>query len=272
MERTNSGAPTTGTGVGGAPGGTQGTASGAGTPSGAGTSTGMMGKATEKAHELVGEARQTAGERVESGLARGKTRAASTLGSVAQTLQQSGQQLSGEQQAAAGRYMEQAGQQVQRLSEFLHNTDVNEIVDRVEDVARRQPALFLGGAFAIGLIGARFIKSARRQQDRSTAIAPYRGAQLQGGTMNATPYAGAGFTGDRDVTAHRETAREPAPGTRATSPAGTSSAGATSSGATNLGAGAAPSTSPTPSAPSPPSPPPTPGSGSSAGRDPYDLT
>jgi len=228
-----------------------------------------MGKATEKAHELVGEARQTAGQRVESGLARGKTRAASTLGSVAQSLQQGSQQLSGEQQAAAGRYMEQAGQQMQRLSEFLQNTDVNEIVDRVEDVARRQPALFLGGAFAIGLIGARFIKSARRQQDRSTAIAPYRGAQLQGGTMNATPYPGAGFTGDRDVTAHRETAREPIPGTRSASSAGASSPGATSPGATNLGAGAAPFTPFTP--PMPPTPP-TPGSRSSTERDPYDLT
>jgi hypothetical protein len=36
----------------------------------------------------------------------------------------------------------------------------------VEDFARRNPAVFLGGAFALGLVGARFIKSSGHRAER----------------------------------------------------------------------------------------------------------
>ena len=37
------------------------------------------------------------------------------------------------------------------------------MVTQVEQYARRQPAIFLGGAFALGLLGARFLKSSNPQ-------------------------------------------------------------------------------------------------------------
>ena len=70
------------------------------------------------------------------------------------------------------------------------------------------------------------------------AVGPYRGAQRESGS--ATPYAGAGFSGDRDVTALRETAREFSGGTRGTSsPLGASSAGTSSTGASSAGTSSA---------------------------------
>lgn len=54
---------------------------------------------------------------------------------------------------------DQAANQVERLSQYLRGRDVRQIVNEVEDWARREPALALGGAFVAGLFAARFLKS-----------------------------------------------------------------------------------------------------------------
>src|SRR5690606_33979901 len=53
--------------------------------------------------------------------------------------------------------------QVDSLASFLDNQDVAELVDNAEDLARRQPAVFVGGAFALGVLGGRFLRSSRRE-------------------------------------------------------------------------------------------------------------
>ena len=153
----------------------------------AGGAHGAVDQAKEKAQQLAGQAREQAGERLETGLHRGKTRAAESLGGVAQSLLQSGQQLR-DQHQGAGRYVEQAAQRMQQLSDYLQRTDVDDIIDGVENTARRQPALFLGAAFAVGLIGARFLKSSRRAQ-RQTAVTRYEGDAYSG----AGAYAGGAY-------------------------------------------------------------------------------
>ena len=127
----------------------------------------------ERAGELVDQAQQKTGQVVDQ--ARGvvasrisdqKDRAAGSLGGVAQALRQTGQQLQGGEQAGMTQYVDSAADQIERISSYLQNTDVNEVFDDVEQFARRQPALFLGGAFALGLLGARFLKSSGRSSTR----------------------------------------------------------------------------------------------------------
>src|SRR5918912_2458108 len=107
---------------------------------------GVVEQAKDKAQELASQAQEKAGEQVESGLAKGKSRAAETLGGVAQSLRLSSQHLRDQNQEGTGRYIEQAAQQVERLSSYLQNKDVGEVVDEIENFARRQQALFLGGS------------------------------------------------------------------------------------------------------------------------------
>jgi hypothetical protein len=54
---------------------------------------------------------------------------------------------------------DQAANQVERLSQYLRGRNVRQIVNEVEDWARHEPALALGGAFVAGLLAARFLKS-----------------------------------------------------------------------------------------------------------------
>jgi ElaB/YqjD/DUF883 family membrane-anchored ribosome-binding protein len=135
-------------------------------------------KATEGARQVAAQAQTTARTRLE----RGKQDAATMLTSVASTLLESGGQLRDRQQDFAGEYIERTAQQIERAAQFVQNTDVREIVDQVEDFARRKPAVFIGTAFAAGLLAARFLKSSRnaRPADHRDAFSqPYTDREVR---------------------------------------------------------------------------------------------
>jgi len=90
-----------------------------------------------------------------------KDRAAETLGGVAGALRQTGANLRGGDQDAIADLVERAAVELERFSTQIRTRDVEELVDEVETFARRQPALFLGGAFVLGLLATRFLKSTR---------------------------------------------------------------------------------------------------------------
>jgi hypothetical protein len=64
----------------------------------------------------------------------------------------------------AGVYVERAARQIERAATYVQDVDLGEIVDNVEDFARKRPAVFVGAAFALGIVAARFLKSSRRQR------------------------------------------------------------------------------------------------------------
>jgi hypothetical protein len=125
-------------------------------------------QATEKVGQLADQAKQTVTEQV----ATQKDKASEALTSVAQALRQTGDQLRSNDQGAIGQYAGQAADQIERLSGFLRDRDVNDILYEAEQFARRQPAVFLGGAFVLGLLGARFLKSSQ-QNAQSANRYPY---------------------------------------------------------------------------------------------------
>jgi hypothetical protein len=92
-------------------------------------------------------------------LSQQKERATDGLGSVAQAVRQSTQQLREQQHDTIAQYIEQAANQLERLSTRLKEKDVAEILDDAQRFARQRPALFIGSAFVLGVVGARFLKS-----------------------------------------------------------------------------------------------------------------
>ena len=127
----------------------------------AGESTTTDGAATtgSGSKNLIDKAEEQARARINAK----KKDAALTLSSVASTLLSSSTQLKDEQQNMAGEYVEKAAEQIDRLATYIQNADPSEVVDNVERFARRRPAVFIGAAFALGVIGARFLKSSRRR-------------------------------------------------------------------------------------------------------------
>jgi len=124
-------------------------------------SMGTMDEAKEKARRAAADAQQKISGELRTRVDSTRTRAADALGSVAQALTGSVQQLRDQNQSLPGDYVERAGGQIRRASEYLRNTSTDDLVRNAEDMARRQPAVFLGGAFVLGFLAARLVKSSQ---------------------------------------------------------------------------------------------------------------
>jgi hypothetical protein len=154
----------------------------------------MMDEAKDKVQELATKAQDKAGEKVEAGVSKGKNRAADALGAVAQSLLVSSQQLRQQDRGAVGGFVEKAANRMEQWADYMQNTDTREMADRFENFARREPAMFLGGAFALGLLGARLLKSSRKSEQ------PYRAAYPSQSTVRGQQFSRpSGMLSDREV-------------------------------------------------------------------------
>lgn len=141
----------------------------------------------EQAQQQAGQLTAQAKEQTRSFLDSQRERLADGLDSLAAALRQTSQQFHTQDRDAIAQYTDRAADSVERASSYLRSTDVNEMVSSVEQYARREPALFLGGALALGFLGARFLKSSSSRrgrhagQHRAGAGYPSQTTEFRGG-------------------------------------------------------------------------------------------
>ena len=128
-------------------------------------------KAKDTAKTLLDKAKSTAGDAYEAvadkaastvedqkaGLTGGLTSVAGTVRRVSGTLNNEKSQNGMTEYAA--RYTETAAKKLEQAAKYFERTDLKGLVRDVETYARSNPAIFLGGAFAAGILAARFFKS-----------------------------------------------------------------------------------------------------------------
>lgn len=132
------------------------------TDTSSGEETDVRQKAEETASTLVSQAQEVASSQVSTH----KERAASTLDSVADSIRRAGSEMRDDQPQLAS-LTDQAATRMTDVSNYLREHELRDFVREAEDFARREPLLFLGGAFAVGFLAARFLK----------ASSPNRGAR-----------------------------------------------------------------------------------------------
>ena len=152
---------------------------------------GMASQATEALGQATDQAKSTATSKVSEQ----KDKAAEGLGSVAQAFTQVGDQLRSENPTIAG-FADTAADRLQQFAGTLSTKDVTELMDDVEQFARRQPAMFLGAAFALGVVGARFFKSSTPSSSRSYQSSYNRSAGYNYSRYDTGSYGG--YTGSSD--------------------------------------------------------------------------
>jgi sirohydrochlorin ferrochelatase len=119
--------------------------------------------------QVVGQAKnslQQARDRASSSLGESKRQFAEQISAVADALRRTTEHLRSEDQARIAGLTETLAQQVDQVANYLRSKDATAMKTDLESLARRQPALLLGGALVLGLIGARFLKSSERGRDR----------------------------------------------------------------------------------------------------------
>jgi hypothetical protein len=155
-------------------------------------------QAKQKASELANEAQHQAENLSEqakveakSSLESQKEMAAKELHGVANALRQTGSNLRQQDQTMFAQYSNRAADGVERISTYLEEHELEDFVHEAEDFARRQPELFIGGAFTLGLLAARFLKSSAPtyyEDDYSHSSVPSPTRPLSPTTSPDNPY------------------------------------------------------------------------------------
>lgn len=119
--------------------------------------------------QVVGQAKTTfreARDRASSSLSDSRRQAADQVGGIASALHSAGRHLREEQQERIGGLADSLAGQVDQVADYLRDADLQRLSRDLENLSRRQPALVFGAAFALGLLGARFLKSSEQRADR----------------------------------------------------------------------------------------------------------
>jgi len=145
----------------------------------------VAGQAKDAAGQMTGQIKQQATTRLNDQ----KSVAAQGLGSVASAVTQVGDQLRTQNPTIAN-VAETAATRIEDFSRSLEQRDITELLGEVERFARRQPLAFLGGAFAIGLLGARFLKSSNPNSFQGYPSNRYSGYSSGYGYTGSAGYSG----------------------------------------------------------------------------------
>src|SRR5512144_989206 len=101
----------------------------------------MAQQVKDKTTDVVQQAQDTA----RTTLQQQKGRAAGSVGAVADALHQTSQNLHNQDQGPAGQVIDQIASRLDDIANDLQTKTVDEMLDDVQDFARRDPQLFLGG-------------------------------------------------------------------------------------------------------------------------------
>lgn len=129
----------------------------------------VLNQAKESTGAVASQAYGFATQKATSVIDEQKTNLTQGLSSVADSIRQVGETLrSGDQPTgvanAAAQYSDTIADKVEQITGYLDRKDLNGLVRDVKSLAQSNPALFLGGAFTLGILAARFIKSGNSNQ------------------------------------------------------------------------------------------------------------
>jgi hypothetical protein len=149
----------------------------------------LASQAKEETTKVAGQAK----DQVQGMVTQQKEKIVGQLGSLAGALREAGGKLD-EKDGGMGRYAGRAAEQVDRVSNYLRDREIGDVIRDAETFARRRPDVFLGGTFLAGLLLARFFKASGNEQNPWST-----GGMNATGPTGATAYRGAGqgyATGD----------------------------------------------------------------------------
>ncbi len=123
----------------------------------------------DQAKEAAGQAYDSVSEKAVTKLDEQKSSLSGGLASVADSVRKVGQNLKGGEATDTvskytAEYSDAAAQKIEQVANYFERKDIKAVYRDVENFARKNPAIFVGGAFALGLIAARFLKSSSPKQ------------------------------------------------------------------------------------------------------------
>ena len=120
----------------------------------------QVGPLVDAMRERVGPLAEQVKEKASTVTQQQMTSAAEGLDSVAGAVNAVSERLRENNLGELAQYTDLATEQIEKAAAWLRTTTPEEIAHDIEDFAKKQPAVFVAGALALGLIGVRFLRSA----------------------------------------------------------------------------------------------------------------
>lgn len=139
-------------------------------------------QAVQQTQQAAGQVTESAKQGAVSYADSQKQTATQGLHSVADALRDTGSNLQSKNQAPLGKYANTAADKVEGFAGYLEQTPVQNLIRDAEEFARQHSTLFLGGAMALGVAAARFIKASSSSQGGSSGSGS--------GTYSSSSYGG----------------------------------------------------------------------------------
>lgn len=141
---------------------------------GNGSATGLVDQIKTTASDAYGTATTKATEKIEEQ----KSNLSSGLSSVADNIRKLGDNLTESDTPdgvtkIAAEYSGTAADKIEQVAQYFDQHDLNAMFRDAQNFARRNPAVILGGAFALGFLAARFLKSSQPRTRAAAAGRPF---------------------------------------------------------------------------------------------------
>ena len=95
-----------------------------------------------------------------------KRRVGAEIQTYSAAAREAAERLEHESDTNLAQYVSTAADRLDRLGSRIQERDVGQLVDDVEEIARRRPEVFFGGMFVAGLAVARFLKASKQRRQR----------------------------------------------------------------------------------------------------------
>jgi len=133
-----------------------------------------------------------AGQTVEAQASTAMDQIAHTVEQVAKAVRRAGDELRQDQPQIAS-FADTAATQVDHLADYLEGHEPREMLDSLEDAARRQPAVVIGAGIAIGLVLGRLLRSTMPMNGSGSGSQRYRGGSSYRGSSSYGMSSGYGY-------------------------------------------------------------------------------
>lgn len=120
-------------------------------------------KAAHEAQNAVQAARDSARSSIDAG----KHEVAQQVGHIARALRDTSETLRSDEFTTLADQGDLLAQRIEDAEHYLEERSLSELLEDVRAFARRRPAVFVGGMFALGLAAARFLQTSGRTGEYS---------------------------------------------------------------------------------------------------------
>jgi ElaB/YqjD/DUF883 family membrane-anchored ribosome-binding protein len=140
----------------------------------------------ERVQDVAEQAKSKTQEQLRTQINQRSTQAGEQVSSTAAAMRKTSEHLRVEGKDSVAKVVDGVAERSERLGSYLTRADGDQILRDIEDLARKQPWLFVGGSAVVGFLASRFMKasSSNRYQGSATGRYPQSQGQLSAGYVS----------------------------------------------------------------------------------------